>query len=255
MSVSNKNNVNQFTRTAMLLGLDSIATLSNLRVAVFGIGGVGGHATDALCRCGIGAIDIFDGDVIDVTNINRQLIATHSTIGQNKVDVMQKHLLDINPNVSVKALKIFYLPETADEIDLSVYDYIIDAVDTITAKLELVSRASKINVPIISSMGAANKLNPTAFEVADIFNTSVCPIAKVMRHELKKRDIKKLKVVYSKEKPKTPIIPHKENESSCENNTHTSRTRPPVSSVSFVPPVVGLIIAGEVVKDLLGIVR
>ncbi|MDR2599210.1 MAG: tRNA threonylcarbamoyladenosine dehydratase [Oscillospiraceae bacterium] len=245
MSIENKNNVNQFTRTAMLLGLDSIATLSKLRVAVFGIGGVGGHATDALCRSGIGAIDVFDGDVVDITNINRQLIATHSTIGQNKIDVMQKHLLDINPNVSVKALKIFYLPETADEIDLSVYDYIVDAVDTITAKLELVSRAAKINVPIISSMGAANKLNPTAFEVADIFNTSVCPIAKVMRHELKKRDIKKLKVVYSKEKPKTPIIPHNE------NNTHTSRNRPPVSSVSFVPPVVGLIIAGEVIKDLL----
>ena len=221
----------QFERTALLIGRDNVNKLKNRRVAVFGVGGVGGHAAEALCRSGIGMIDIIDGDVVDITNINRQLIATHKTIGRDKVDVMNERLIEINPHVTVRAIKLFYLPETADTIDLTVYDYIIDAVDTITAKLELVCRASALGVPVICSMGAANKLDPAAFEVTDIFSTSVCPMARVMRSELRKRSITSLKVVYSKETPVT-------------------KTNPPASA-SFVPPVAGLILASEVINDLI----
>jgi len=214
-------------------------------VAVFGVGGVGGHATEALCRSGIGIIDVFDGDIIDVTNINRQLIATTKTIGRDKVDVMRERLLEINPDIKVNAHKIFYLPETAHEVDLSVYDYIIDAVDTMTAKLEIVSRATSLNVPVICSMGAANKLDPTAFEVADIYKTSVCPMARIMRKELKARGVETLKVVYSKESPKAiSDVPKVE-------IPHPHNSRPPPASISFVPPVTGLILAGEVIKDLI----
>ena len=221
----------QFQRTASLIGSENIVKLKNRRVAVFGIGGVGGHSAEALCRCGIGMIDIYDGDVVDITNINRQLIATHKTIGHSKVDVMRERLLEINPDVLIGAYKLFYLPETADDVDLSAYDYVIDAIDTMSAKLELVSRAALLNVPIICSMGAANKLDPTAFQVADIYSTSVCPMARIMRSELRKRGITALKVVFSKE---TPI----------------KRAKPP-ASISFVPPVVGLILASEVIMDLI----
>jgi len=221
----------QFQRTALLIGQENIDRLKNRRVAVFGIGGVGGHAVEALCRSGVGMIDIFDGDVVDITNINRQLIATHKTIGRDKVEVMKERLLEINPHAIVEAFKLFYLPETSDKVDLSVYDYVIDAVDTMTAKLELVCRASALNVPVICSMGTANKLDPTVFEVADIFETSVCPMARIMRSELRKRGIEALKVVYSKE---APII----------------KSKPP-ASISFVPPAVGLILASEAIKHLI----
>jgi len=222
---------NQFQRTALLIGQEKIEILKNRHVAVFGIGGVGGHAAEALCRSGVGAIDVIDGDKVDVTNINRQLVAAHNTIGRDKVDVIKERMLEINPGIIVNKYKLFYLPETADEIDLSKYDYVIDAVDTITAKLELICRCKAANIPVISSMGAANKLDPSAFKIADIYETSVCPMARIMRKELRERGIDSLKVVYSMEKP---II----------------KANPP-ASISFVPPVAGLIIAGEVIKDLI----
>ena len=218
-----------FHRTRLLIGRENLENLKNRRVAVFGVGGVGGHCAEALCRCGVGNIDVFDGDVVDITNINRQLIATHNTIGRDKVDVMRERLLEINPDVIVCGFKLFYLPETAGEVDLSVYDYIVDAVDTITAKIELICRSIALTVPVISSMGAANKLDPTAFEVADIYETSVCPVARIMRSELRKRGVESLKVVFSKEVPRVKV-------------------KPP-GSIAFVPPVVGLILASEVIKD------
>jgi tRNA A37 threonylcarbamoyladenosine dehydratase len=199
-----------------------------------------------LCRTGIGAIDLFDGDAVDITNINRQLIATHKTVGRDKVDVMREHLLDINPNIAVIARKLFYLPETSDKVDLLLYDYIVDAVDTITAKLELVCRATKLGIPIISSMGAANKLDPTSFEVADIYKTSVCPMARVMRSELRKREVVALKVVYSKEPPVKPV---ETMQFSQQSNPKANRSVP--SRNAFDPPVAGLILASEVIKDLL----
>ena len=223
----------QFTRTALLIGRGNVEMLKNRRVAVFGVGGVGGHCAEALCRTGVGSIDLFDGDVVDVTNINRQILATHKTVGRVKVDVMRERLLDICPDVKIGAFRLFYLPETADEVDLSVYDYVVDAVDTMAAKLELASRLTILGVPLISSMGAANRLDPTAFEIADIYETSVCPVARIMRNELRKRGVSSLKVVYSKQ---TPIKP-------------AGDIR--VSSNAFVPPVAGLVIASEVVRDLL----
>jgi len=238
----------QFHRTALLIGRENIEKLKNRRVAVFGVGGVGGHAVEALCRAGVGKIDVFDGDAVDVTNINRQLIATHKTIGCDKVDVMKKRMLEINPDVIIGAVKMFYLPETADDVDLSVYDYIIDAVDTMTAKIELVCRAKKLDIPIICSMGAANKLDPTAFEVADIYKTTVCPMARIMRKELRIRGVEALRVVYSKE------IPCIKNHPPFVDGTLFSKRakkRPLPSSISFVPPVVGLILAGEVIMDLI----
>ena len=234
----------QFSRTALLLGQENVDKLKNRRVAVFGIGGVGGHCAEALCRSGLGSIDIFDGDIVDITNINRQIIAARSTIGRDKVDVMRERLADINPAAAVSARKLFYLPETASDVDLSVYDYIVDAVDTITAKLELVSRAVMLGVPVISSMGAANKLDPAMFEIADIYDTSICPVARIMRAELRKRGIGSLKVVYSKE------VPHKQTGDPTDPPVSGS-ARPVPASIAFVPPVAGLILAGEVVKDLL----
>jgi len=215
----------------MMLGWENIEKLKYCRVAVFGIGGVGGHCCEALCRTGVGKLDLFDGDVVDVTNINRQIIATVKTIGRDKVEVMCERLLEINPEAEIKAKRMFYLPDTADQVDLSAYSYVVDAVDTITAKIELVCRASELGVPVISSMGAANKLDPAAFQVADIYETSVCPVARIMRRELRERGVGSLKVVYSKETP--------------------ARHRPPASN-AFVPPVAGLILASEVIKDLLG---
>ena len=238
----------QFQRTELLIGPGNIEKLKNRRVAVFGIGGVGGHAADALCRSGVGAIDIFDGDVVDITNINRQLIANHETVGHVKVDVMRKHLLLINPNAVITAYNIFFLPENSKDIDLSVYDYVIDAVDTMTAKIELVCQTAAVNVPIISSMGAANKLDPTGFEVADIYDTAVCPMARIMRRELRKRGIPALKVVYSKEEPvKNSSI----DDSASDKCSSFQTERPLPASIAFVPPVAGLILAGEAIKDLL----
>lgn len=229
---------NQFSRTEILLGKDAMERLSCARVAVFGVGGVGGYVVEALVRSGVGAMDLIDNDKVCLTNLNRQIIATRSTIGQYKVDAMRGRILDINPECRVNVHKCFYLPETQGEFDFAQYDYVVDAVDTVTAKLALIVQAKEAGVPIISSMGAGNKLNPAEFEVADIYKTSVDPLARVMRRELKKRGIKKLKVVYSKEEPLTP--------ESCGERRATP------GSTSFVPSAAGLLIASEVVKDLIG---
>ena len=247
--------LNQFSRTELLLGHDNMEKLKNARVAVFGIGGVGGFTVEALARSGVGTLDLIDDDKVCLTNINRQIIATRKTIGQYKVDAAKERVLDINPDTVVNTYKTFFVPDTADEFDFASYDYVVDAIDTVTGKIMLVEAAQKAGTPIISSMGAGNKLDPTAFEVADIYKTSVCPLAKVMRRELKKRGIKKLKVVYSKENALTPID---ETEISCRSHcicppgsarTCTQRRQIP-GSTAFVPSVVGLIIAGEVIKDL-----
>lgn len=247
--------LNQFSRTELLLGHDNMEKLKNARVAVFGIGGVGGFTVEALARSGVGTLDLIDDDKVCLTNINRQIIATRKTVGQYKVDAAKERVLDINPDAVVNTYKTFFVPDTADEFDFASYDYVVDAIDTVTGKIMLVEAAQKAGTPIISSMGAGNKLDPTAFEVADIYKTSVCPLAKVMRRELKKRGIKKLKVVYSKEKALTPID---ETENSCRSHcicppgsarTCTQRRQIP-GSTAFVPSVVGLIIAGEVIKDL-----
>ena len=240
----------QFTRTAMLFGRDSIEKLKTCRVAVFGLGGVGGHCAEALCRSGIGGLDLFDGDIVDITNINRQIVAAHNTVGQDKVEVMRERLLEINPEAAIGAVKLFYLPETARLVDLSVYDYIVDAVDTMTAKLEIVRRASELGVPVISSMGAANKLDPTAFEVADIYETSVCPMARIMRNELRKRGVDSLKVVYSKEPPSTPFADRKNARENADSPAVGGKQRRIPASNAIVPAVAGLIIASEVIKAL-----
>lgn len=230
---------NQWTRTEMLLGKDGIKKLRDSRVAVFGVGGVGGFAVEALARAGVGTIDLFDRDDVSVSNINRQIIALQNTVGLAKVDVMKERIALIDPDIVVNSHKIFYLPQTADEIDLSVYDYVVDAVDTVSAKIELAVRCRDKNIRIISAMGAGNKLDPTRFEVADISKTSVCPLARVMRRELKNRGISHLKVVYSNEEP----IKY-----SHVDDGNTSKKSP--GSLSFVPSVAGLIVAGEVIKDL-----
>ncbi|MBQ2809523.1 MAG: tRNA threonylcarbamoyladenosine dehydratase [Clostridia bacterium] len=225
----------------MLLGYDKVQELQNKKVIVFGIGGVGGYVCEALCRSGVGTIDIVDNDKVSLSNINRQIIALHSSVGEYKTEVMKKRMLDINPSVSVNAFNTFYTPETADQFDLSKYDYIVDAIDTVSGKIELVMQAEKYNIPIISSMGAGNKLDPTAFKVSDIYKTSVCPLARVMRAELKKRGVKRLKVVYSEEKPITPQIPEE----------MKNLPKIPPASCAFIPSVVGLIVASEVIKDLI----
>ncbi len=234
----------RFDRTKRLLGSTAMEKLQNAHVAVFGIGGVGGHAVDALVRSGVGSITIVDSDEVAVSNINRQLIATTKTVGRKKVEVMKEHVLEINPEVCVEVHDCFFLPETETQFDFGRYDYVIDAVDTVTAKIALVEACIKADTPIISSMGAGNKLNPAAFEVTDIYKTSVCPLAKVMRRELKKRNIKHLKVVYSKEEPLEPI----EDEVFVSDEKRQRRATP--GSVAFVPSVAGLILAGEVIKDL-----
>lgn len=250
--------LNQFSRTQLLFGAEAMEKLYHARVAVFGIGGVGGYTAEALARSGIGTLDLIDDDKVCLTNINRQIFATRKTVGQYKVDVAEQRILDINPDAVVHTYKTFYSPDTAEQFDFTLYDYVVDAIDTVTGKLELVEQAEKAGVPIISSMGAGNKLDPTAFEVADIYETSVCPLARVMRRELKKRGIKKLKVVYSKEPAMTPID---DMAISCRANcicppgterTCTQRRQVPGSN-AFVPPVAGLIIAGEVVKDIAGL--
>lgn len=247
--------LNQFSRTELLLGSEAMEKIKNSRVAIFGIGGVGGFTAEALARSSVGIFDLIDDDKICLTNINRQIIATRKTVGQYKVDVMKERILEINPNAQVNVYKCFYLPETKGDFHFKEYSYVVDAVDTVTAKIELVLQAKESGTPIISCMGAGNKLDPTKFEVADIYKTSVCPLAKVMRRELKRRNVDKLKVVYSKEEPLTPIDSE---ENSCSKNcicppdtkrTCTQRRAIP-GSVSFVPSVAGMIMAGEIIKDI-----
>ena len=247
--------LNQFSRTQLLLGKEAMDKLKNSRVAVFGIGGVGGYVCEALVRSGVGHFDLIDDDKVCLTNLNRQIIATRKTVGQYKTDVMKERMLDINPDIEVNVHKCFFLPENAEEFPFAQYDYVVDAVDTVTAKIELVRKAKEMKVPIISSMGAGNKLDPSAFRVADIYKTKMCPLAKVMRRELKQRGVKKLKVVYSEEKPTRPL---EDMAISCRNHCicppgakHKCTERRDIpGSVAFVPSVVGLIIAGEVIKDL-----
>lgn len=233
-----------FTRTAMLLGEDALQTLAEKRVAVFGVGGVGGYVVEALVRCGIGAIDLIDNDVVSESNLNRQIIATRSSIGQYKTHVMEARIRDINPDCQVRVHNCFYLPETAEQFDFTRYDYVVDAIDTVTGKIQLILQAKEAGVPIISSMGTGNKLNPMDLEIADIYKTSVCPLAKVMRRELKKRGVQSLKVLYSREEPIKP----KSVSGESERTDNVRRATP--GSVAFVPGAAGLIIASEVIKDL-----
>ena len=245
----------QFSRTELLLGKETMEKLKQSRVAVFGVGGVGGYVCEALVRSGVGAFDLIDDDKVCLTNLNRQIIATRNTVGQYKVDVMKDRILSINPDAQVRTHKCFFLPENADEFPFEEYDYIVDAVDTVTAKITLIMKAEEKHVPGISSMGAGNKLDASAFRVADIYKTKVCPLARVMRRELKKRGIKKLKVVYSEEKPTRPM---EDMASSCRNHCicpsgaqHKCTERRDIpGSVAYVPSVAGLILAGEVIKDL-----
>ncbi len=246
----------QFSRTELLFGKEAMDKLAGSKVAVFGIGGVGGYVCEALVRSGVGAFDLIDDDKVCLTNLNRQIIATRSTVGKYKTDVMRDRMLDINPKVEVEVHKCFFLPENADDFPWDSYDYVVDAVDTVTAKIALVMKCKEKNIPIISSMGAGNKLDGSQFKVADIYKTKVCPLAKVMRRELKKRGVKKLKVVYSEEIPTRPI---EDMAISCRNHCicppgaeHKCTERRDIpGSVAFVPSVAGLIIAGEVAKDLI----
>ncbi len=248
--------LNQFSRTELLIGNDGMKRLKECRVAVFGIGGVGGYAVEALARSGIGTLDLIDDDKICLTNLNRQIIALHSTIGKYKTDVAEQRIHDICPEIKVYNHKCFYMPDTADQFDFREYDYVIDAIDTVTGKLEIIQNAQKADIPVISCMGAGNKLDPAAFRVADIYDTKVCPLARTMRHECKKRGIQKLKVVYSEEQPRRPL---EDTEISCRTNCicppGTARKctvrREIPGSAAFVPSVAGLILAGEVIKDLL----
>lgn len=247
--------LNQFSRTQLLLGEEAIEKMSNSRVAVFGIGGVGGYVCEALVRSGVGAFDLIDDDKVCLTNLNRQIIATRKTVGKYKVDVMKERMLDINPKVDVRVHKCFFLPENADDFPFEEYDYVVDAVDTVTAKLEIIVRAKSLNIPVISAMGAGNKLDASRFKVADIYKTQMDPLAKVMRRELKKRNIKHLKVVYSDEQP---IKPLEDMSISCRTNcicppgaAHKCTERRDIpGSTAFTPAVAGLIMAGEIVKDL-----
>lgn len=249
--------LNQFSRTQLLLGKEGIDRLAEAKVAVFGIGGVGGYVVEALARSGVGSFVLVDDDKVCLTNLNRQIIATRSTVGKYKTDVMRDRILDINPQAQVEVRQCFYLPENADEFDFSEYSYVVDAVDTVTAKLEIIMRAKQTGTPVISSMGAGNKLDPTKFQVADIYDTTICPLARVIRRELRKRNVKNLKVVYSTEKS---IRPLEDMSISCRTNCicppgakHKCTERRDIpGSVAFVPSVAGLIIAGEVVKDLAG---
>lgn len=241
-----------FTRTEMLLGGEAMKRIASSHVAIFGLGGVGGHAMEALVRSGIGALDLIDHDRVDETNLNRQIIATRDTIGRYKVEVAAERVAAINPDCKVNARKVFYLPETKDEFDFSTYDYVVDAIDTVAGKLALIEAAKAAGTPIICSMGAGNKLDPSAFMVADIYDTEVCPLAKVIRRECRSRGIDSLKVVYSREEPRRPGKSEADGEDSAIDSSpgeDAPRKRPP-GSVAFVPAVVGLIMAGEVIRDI-----
>lgn len=247
--------LNQFSRTELLFGKEAMEKLEHSRVAIFGIGGVGGYVCEALVRSGVGAFDLIDDDKVCLTNLNRQIIATRKTVGKYKADVMKERILEINPKADVRIHKCFFLPENADNFPFEEYDYIVDAVDTVTAKIALVLKAQELNIPIMSSMGAGNKLDASAFKVSDIYKTKVCPLAKVMRRELKKRGVKKLKVVYSEEKPTRPIedmaISYRSHCICPPGAQHKCTERRDIpGSTAFVPSVAGLIIAGEVIKDL-----
>jgi len=252
--------LNQFSRTQLLYGEDAMVRLRAARVAVFGIGGVGGYVVEALVRSGIGALDLIDDDKVCLTNMNRQIIATRKTVGKYKVDVAEERIHDINPDCQVKTYKTFYLPETKDQFDFRQYSYVVDAIDTVSGKLALIEQAKEAGVPVISSMGAGNKVNPSLFEVADIYDTSICPLAKVMRRECRKRGIESLKVVYSKEKP---IRPLEDMSISCRQHCicppgtvrKCTERRDIPGSTAFVPSVVGLIIAGEVINDIAAVER
>ena len=233
----------QFSRSQLLLGGEAMTKLAGARVAVFGVGGVGGYTVEALARCGVGMLDLIDNDTVSISNLNRQILATHSTVGRLKVDVARERVLDINPACVVRTYPCFYLPDTADQFDFTQYDYIVDAIDTVTGKLLLAERAAEANTPIISAMGTGNKLDPTAFQVADISQTSMSPLARVMRKELKKRGIVHLKVVYSREEPLSPV--------GGEAEAARLGKRQIPGSVSFVPGAAGLILAGAVIKDLI----
>lgn len=235
--------MNQFARTEILLGVEAMKKLAGSRVAIFGVGGVGGYVAEALVRSGIGAFDLIDNDEVSLTNINRQIIATHATIGRPKVEVMRDRMLSINPEAKITLHQCFFLPENQDSFDFTQYDYVVDAVDTVAAKIAIILKAQEAKVPVMSSMGAGNKINPAMFEVADIYKTSVCPLARIMRQAMKKHGVKHLKVVYSKE---VPIIP-----AASEENKGTAG-HPVPGSTAFAPSVAGLIIASEVVKDLTG---
>lgn len=236
----------EFIRTALITGEKAVEKLSQSTVAIFGIGGVGGYVAEALARAGVGKFVLVDNDRVAPSNINRQIIALHSTVGRLKTEVMKERILDINPLAEVRRIDAFYLPENADMFNFSEYSYAVDAVDTVTAKIDIVMRAQAAGVPVISCMGAGNKLDPTAFRVADIFSTSVCPLARVMRSELKKRGVKALKVVYSTEKPLSPVLPE-----GTQPDPASAHRRQTPGSISFVPSVAGLIAAGEVIKDLI----
>ncbi|MGM9528404.1 MAG: ThiF family adenylyltransferase [Phascolarctobacterium sp.] len=239
--------LNQFSRTALLVGTQAIDKLQNSRVAIFGIGGVGGYVAEALARSGVGSFDLIDNDTVALTNLNRQIIATHATLGQPKVQVMAERIHSINPEAQITVHQCFFLPENAHEFDFSQYDYVVDAVDTVAAKIAIIIAAKAANVPVISSMGAGNKMDPSKFQVADIFKTSVDPLARVMRQEMKKRGVKKLKVVYSTELPLTPVD---ELEGACHAEAPQRRALP--GSTAFTPSAAGLLLASEVVKDLIG---
>ena len=253
--------LNQFSRTELLLGKEAMKKLENARVAVFGVGGVGGYVVEALVRSGVGTIDIIDDDKVCLTNLNRQIIALRSTLGRYKAEVMRERILEINPEAAVRVYPLFFLPENAGEIPFCEYDYIVDAIDTVTSKLELAVRAKEYGIPVISSMGTGNKLDGSLFQVADIYETKVCPLAKVMRRELKKRGIERLKVVYSEEIPFTPHSPEKEpsleglpverKDAALAEIKKPERKKAVPGSCAFVPPVAGMILAGEVVKDLI----
>ncbi len=232
----------QFVRTGLLIGESGVGALEKARVAVFGVGGVGGYVVECLARSGVGAIDLIDSDVVSESNINRQIIATHDTVGKYKVDVMRERILSINPKAQVTGYRCFYLPDTAEQFDFMQYDYVVDAVDTVTAKIDIILRARSVSVPVISSMGAGNKLDPSAFRVADIYETAICPLAKVMRRELKKRGVDRLKVVYSTEVARKP--------QGAEALTDGRKVVP--GSIAFVPAAAGLVLAGEVIRDLAG---
>ncbi len=232
----------RFSRTELIFGSEAMEVLKNSRIAVFGIGGVGGYVVEALARSGIGILDIIDNDTIALTNLNRQIIALESTIGDYKVDVAEKRIHDINPECTVNKYRTFFIPETAEQFDFSQYDYVVDAIDTVTGKIEIIMQSKAAGVPVISSMGTGNKMDPTMFEISDIYKTSMCPLAKVMRHEMKKRGVKKLKVLYSKEEPVSPKSNYTE---------EGVRKRNIPGSNAFCPPVAGLIIAGEVIKDII----
>ena len=244
----NVNKSELFGRTELLLGKEAMEKIYGTHVAIFGVGGVGGYALEGLVRSGVGHITVIDSDNVSLSNINRQIIATIKTVGTPKVEAALMRAKEINPHVQIDAQNIFFSAESADRIDFSKFDYIVDAIDTVSSKLLLIERANELKVPIISSMGAGNKLDPTAFEVSDIYKTSVCPLARVMRTELKKRGIKKLKVVYSKEEPIKAVVSENDNDTNTEK---TKITRHAPGSISFVPSVVGLIIAGEVIKDVI----